>query len=256
MEIVPEVAYVQFVDGDCEVMPGWLEAAAAELAREPQLAIVYGRRRERHPRRSVYNRLCDLEWDTPVGPAKACGGDAMIRAAALAQVGGYDPTMIAGEEPELCVRLRQRGWRIVQLAAEMSVHDAAMTRFSQWWQRAYRAGHAYAEGAFRHGAPPERHWVRESRSIWLWGFGFPVGAVALAWHTHGWSLVALGGYGLLATRIALDCRRRGRGFGDTFLYTGFTLLGKFPQLFGQISYHARRVTGRTPQLIEYKGPAG
>jgi len=135
IESHPRVEYVQFVDGDCEVMLGWLMAAQHELAVSSKTAVVCGRRRERYPERSVYNRLCDMEWDTLVGEADACGGDALIRTAAFRQVGGYDDKLIAGEEPELCSRLRAAGWRVVRLPAEMTLHDAAMTRFGQWWRR-------------------------------------------------------------------------------------------------------------------------
>ena len=100
--------------------------------------------------------------------ARAFGGDVMIRAAALENVGGYRDDLIAGEEPELCIRLRAAGWRIWRLPYEMTSHDAAMTRFSQWWRRAMRAGYAFAQGAHLHGASPERHWVWESRRAWLW----------------------------------------------------------------------------------------
>ena len=50
-------------------------------------------------------------------------------------VGGFNPAVIAGEEPELCVRLRQAGWKIHRLDAEMTLHDAAMTSWRQWWKR-------------------------------------------------------------------------------------------------------------------------
>src|SRR4051812_21398157 len=101
-----ELRYVQFVDGDCEVVGGWFEKARAFLEDHPEVAVVCGRRRERHPEHSVYNMLCDIEWDTPVGEAKACGGDALMRCDAFRQVNGYRPDLIAGEEPDLCVRLR------------------------------------------------------------------------------------------------------------------------------------------------------
>ena len=64
---------------------------------------------ERFPDMSVYNRLIDEEWNVTPGDVKYCGGDVMLRSAALQQAGGYRATLIAGEEPELCVRLRQRG---------------------------------------------------------------------------------------------------------------------------------------------------
>ena len=121
-------AYVQFVDGDCELQPGWLETASAFLDNHPDVAAVCGRRRERHPGQSLYNRLIDCEWDTPVGETRACGGDVLMRRDAFRAVGGFDPALIAGEEPELCVRLRAAGWRIWRLDAEMTLHDAAITR--------------------------------------------------------------------------------------------------------------------------------
>ena len=91
--------YLQFVDGDCTLVPGWLETAAHFLDATPQAAVVCGRRRERFPEASVYNRLCDREWDTPLGKTRACGGDALMRRAAFAAAGGFRGDLIAGEEP-------------------------------------------------------------------------------------------------------------------------------------------------------------
>lgn len=254
LALQPQTDFVQFVDGDCVVQEGWIEHAAAALIAHPDVAVVCGRRREMHPESSCYNRLCDLEWDTPVGEARACGGDAMMRASALAAVGGYDPTIIAGEEPELCVRLRLNGWRILRLGVEMTLHDAAMTRFSQWWRRTLRAGHAYAEGAARHGRPPERHCVRDVRSILVWGGALPLLAVAAAWPTRGASLaVLLLIYVLQGARIAWRERRRGRSGPDARLYAIFTVLGKFAQLLGVMTYWRNRLLGRRTRIIEYKG---
>src|SRR5207248_7579001 len=134
----------------------WLERAEQELKVRPEVAVVCGRRRERFPEGSVYNRLCDMEWDTPVGEAESCGGDAMMRVKAVRATGGYRAALIAGEEPELCLRLREAGWKVLRLDAEMTLHDAAMTRFGQWWKRAVRAGHAFAEVSWLHRTSPQR----------------------------------------------------------------------------------------------------
>lgn len=255
LEILPDIEFVQFVDGDCEIDANWLATGIAVLQAEPRLAVVCGRRRERFPERSIYNRLCDLEWDTPVGDAAACGGDALFRAAAFAAVDGFDASLIAGEEPELCVRLRERGWKIRRLDAEMTLHDAAMTRWRQWWKRAVRAGHAYAEGAALHGDPPERHWVREVRSNWVWGFVVPSIAIGFAWPTHGWSLLLLVGFVVLAWRVLRGARRRCWCVTDALAYAVFTVLGKFPMALGQLQFCCNRVAGRRSRLIEYKGAA-
>ena len=251
-ELAPDLEFVQFVDGDCQFADGWLELAAATLRDRPEVAVVCGRRREIQPEASVYNRLCDLEWDTPVGEARACGGDAMMRGAVFESAGKFDPALIAGEEPELCVRIRGLGFKILRLDAEMTRHDAAMTRFGQWWKRNVRAGHAFAEGAHLHGAPPERHWVREVRSNWFWGLVVPFLAVAPAWPTYGLSLGLLLGYPVLAYRIYNHRRRLGTPAADARRYAGFCALGKFPQCLGQWKFVAGRLLGRKERLIEYK----
>jgi len=248
----PQVDLVQFVDGDCEVVSDWLPCAQAELVQNPELAVVCGRRRERFPDASIYNQLCDIEWDTPVGDAKACGGDALMRVEAVRQVQGFNPNLIAGEEPELCVRLRQQGWKIRRINAEMTLHDAQMMHFSQWWKRTQRAGHAFAEGAWLHGHPPERHWVKESQSIWLWGAIIPLVAIFMAPFTFGLSLLLLLGYPILGHKIYRYGRDRGLSSRSARLYALFCVLGKFPNLVGQIQFHRNRLLGQRSRLIEYK----
>jgi GT2 family glycosyltransferase len=252
LEADAQIKFVQFVDGDCEVVSGWLESAQRTLDAQPNVAVVCGRRRERFPDKSIYNRLCDMEWDTPVGETNTCGGDAMMRVAAFQQVGGFNPALIAGEEPELCVRLRQKGWKILRLDAEMTLHDAQMKSLSQWWKRAIRAGHAYAEGAWLHGSEPERHWVTQSRSIWFWGLLLPLLALVVAWPTHGFSLLLLVGYPVLGGRIFVNLRRQNICPQHATLYACFCVLGKFAQVGGAIQFLQRRLLGTKSVLIEYK----
>ncbi len=248
-KVAPGLAYVQFVDGDCEVVPGWLEKAVLFLNERTDVAVVCGRRRERFPDRSLYNMLCDMEWDTPVGDAKYCGGDAMMRVAVLEGVGGYREDMIAGEEPELCVRLRSAGWKIWRLSEEMTLHDAAMTHFWQWWKRNKRSGYAYAQGAHLHGGPPERHGVKQSWSTWIWGMGIPALTIVLVIWSGGWGLVILLIYSLQIVRLAL---RGTRSAHENWWRALFLVLGKFPEVIGQVNFFYNRLFGKTPHLIEYK----
>ena len=94
--LASDLEYVMFVDGDCEVVDGFIDEAARTLDARQDVAVVCGRRRERHPERSIYNLVCDIEWDTPVGEAEACGGDALMRLQAVRAVDGYDPELIHG----------------------------------------------------------------------------------------------------------------------------------------------------------------
>ncbi len=251
-EVLPSARYVQFVDGDCEVVAGWLDVARARLEDDAALAVVCGRRRERYPDASVWNRIIDVEWDTPVGEASACGGDAMMRVDAFVGVGGFDATLIAGEEPELCVRLRRAGHRIERLDHEMTLHDAAMTKPSQWWKRAVRAGHAFAEGADMHGAGPEQHWVRETRRIWLWGALVPALALGGAVPTGGASLSLLAGYPISAARAYRAIRSRGKSRPDAAAYAAAVTVGRFAELEGAVRYHLAKRRGEKNRIIEYK----
>ena len=234
---------VQFVDGDCEVRPDWIATATAFLADTPRVAAVCGRRRERFPEATLYNRLTDIEWDTPVGEAKSCGGDALMRVSALTEVGGYNPALIAGEEPELCVRLRQKGWKIWRLDAEMTLHDANLTRFGQWWKRTRRAGHAFAQGAHLHGAPPERHNVAQTRRALIWGAGVPIAAL-LAGLVTPWGF-------LIALALPLQALRLGLS-GTGWTRAAFLTLGKIPEALGVLEFHINRLRHRQSGLIEYK----
>jgi GT2 family glycosyltransferase len=246
-----QIEFVQFVDGDCEVVEGWLDTALAQLEAQSNVAVVCGRRRERFPEQSFYNRLCDMEWDTPIGEATACGGDSMMRVEAFQQVGGFNPALIAGEEPELCVRLRQKEWKILRIDAEMTLHDAQMLHFSQWWKRALRAGHAYAEGAWMHGRGTG-HWRRASWSIWFWGFYLPLLALGLAWPSHGLTLLLLVGYPVLASRIFFKQRRQNICTQHAALYALSCVVGKFAQIGGTLGFLRTRLLGTKSTLIEYK----
>lgn len=250
----PEIPFVQFLDGDCELRSGWLHAGAMALARDPGLAVVCGRLRERFPEASIYNRLCDLEWDTPVGPAEASGGIAMMRIAAFAEVEGFRPELIAGEEPDLCLRLRQRGYRVLRLDAEMALHDAAMLRFGQWWRRARRCGHGYAEGAALHRREPGRFWQRESRRVAFWGLALPSLAIGLSIPTFGLSLALLAGYPALGWRTYRGSRKQGRSPADAWLYARFCVLGKLPEGLGLAEYWLRRLARSPSAIIEHKVP--
>ena len=249
LRLFPETEYVQFVDGDCEVLNGWLEVATIFLQNNPQIAVVSGVLNERFPAKTIYNTLCDLEWKMPIGEVKASGGNALIRVRAFKQVDGYLPTLIAGEEPEMCVRLRNKSWKIWHLADQMMLHDAEMTQFKQWWRRTMRAGYAYAEGASLHGAAPEYHWVAESKRAWLWGFFIPFTILMLALMKPVWAIWLLLIYPLQWFRLSLKSQQP---FKIASLQAFFLTIGKFAELSGQIKFLWHRYHHKQSQIIEYK----
>ena len=252
--------WIQFIDGDCEIVDGYLDAAVGELEQRTDAAAVAGRLRERFPEASVYNRLCDIEWDTPPGEVPGIGGISMFRRSALREVNGFNPTLIAGEEPELCVRLRLRDWKIYRVDVEMALHDAAMTRFGQWWKRMVRGGYAAMEGAVMHGRGPFRHKVSNVRSTLLWALAMPLvmigSIVGMAMGSMPWGLLAIavvGFYGLWFIRMFRRFVRSGIEPRFAVVSTGYAMLSKFAYLQGFSRYWRNRCLGRVPTLIEYKG---
>lgn len=250
--LLPHVEFVQFLDGDCTLEPGWLEAATLELRRRPELVAVRGNLRERHPQASLYNRLCQLEWLHPAGPLQATGGIFVVRAAAFEHVGGFRAEVIAAEDDELSIRLRQAGGLLWQLDLPMATHDADLHHLSQWLQRSRRSGHAFAQVAALHGGPPERYFVRERRRIYVWAVCVPLLALVPACFTHGWSLLLLLAYVPQFLRILQHGLRRNWSANDAALYALFTLLGRFPSLIGLLDYQRRRLFQQSYTLIEHK----
>lgn len=260
MEMAGDLEFVQFIDGDCEVMDGWFEKAIVKLSQHDNAAVVCGRRRERYPDASIFNKFCDIEWNTPIGEADACGGDALMRTAQVKAMGGYNPTLIAGEEPELCVRLRLAGYKILRIDAEMTLHDANMHHIGQWWKRAVRAGHAFAEGNALHGHTSLRHYARPVRSIFIWGLLLPVvifiSLIAALWNPMALYIALFGavGYIKIIRKSYLEGRNRGASARDALLYGLSIAAAKSPQLIGAFKYYSNRWRGKKTALIEYKMP--
>ena len=245
--IFPDIKYVQFVDGDCEVLSGWVDQAQIFLGNNQQVAVVNGVLNERFPNQSVYNSLCDAEWKLSKGEIKYCGGNAMMRVDVFKTMGGFLPNLIAGEEPELCVRLRKSGWKIWHLEKQMMLHDANITSFFQWWKRTTRAGYAYAEGSNMHGANPERHWVEESRRAWIWGFIIPVMIVVVCFFSWKLSILMTLIYPLQIARLAMK-NKSPKNWQQAF----FLVLGKFAEMTGQFKFLKQKYTNQEISLIEYK----
>jgi GT2 family glycosyltransferase len=247
-QINPAIQFVQFIDGDCELVDGWLTAAIDFMKHHGDVALVCGRRRERYVSGSIYNKLCDFEWDTPVGQTSACGGDALVRAEAFESVGGYRAQLIAGEEPELCLRLSERGWKIWRIATEMTLHDAAMTRFSQWWVRTVRYGYGITQLLWLHGRTSSPLWKRQFARSCLWG-GLLPGAVLLASLMHPTALLIFAIYPLQVCRIAVTKKSMSTA---SWIYASYMVLAKFAEFQGVIKFYWIGLRRQPREIIEYK----
>lgn len=254
-ELMPGIQYLLFVDGDCGVAAGWIPAALDFLEHHPETVAVCGRRRERSPKNSIYNALCDVEWNTPVGPAKACGGDALMRAKAFFEVGGFNEALIAGEEPELCLRLRQAGGQLHRLDAEMTLHDANILRFNQWWKRNVRGGYGAADVVRRlQGKVPDEDipFLSLVRGAPVWSLYWAAATLLITLIHPLLIFVGLAVWCAQALRIARGVRQRADSRKTALAYGVFTLIGKWAQLWGILRYRRDVRQQKLITLIEYK----
>ncbi|HLW71271.1 MAG TPA: glycosyltransferase family 2 protein [Candidatus Binataceae bacterium] len=250
---------VLFLDGDTVLAPDFVEAALPQFA-DPEVAVVFGNRREMAAHQSIYNRVLDLDWIVPPGLVEYCGGDALMRREVLSGLNGYDEGLIAGEEPELCWRIRARGYRIVHLDRPMVGHDLAITRFGQYWRRAVRTGYAYAEVSARFRGTASPLWERPARRNLIHApamMGLTIGMVLLALVTGSIAPILAGAViiMLLVLRTAAHVRGRVPELATRLLYGIHSHLGQVPIFVGQLKYRLDRWLGRGSELIEYKTAA-
>jgi len=246
----PYLSAIQFIDGDCQMQSDWINNSRNFLFENSRYAVVCGRLRERYPENSIYNQLCDIEWDTPLGDVKACGGIALIRLAAYKQVNGYRDDLIAGEEPEMCFRLRQEGWGIYRFDAEMALHDAAMTHFSQWWNRSKRGGYACAASFYLHGQSTEKFKRKELFSIVFWSGIIPLIIFLLSFVNYyfiGFIFIYIFQVLRVFVKTKMEKDRKIK-----LIYSLSVIYSKFPQLVGIIKFVSNKLHGKHECLIEYK----
>lgn len=252
----PDIPYIQFLDGDCDLVEGWLDSGVAALQQNSDTAIVCGHVRELFPESTVYNKLADLQWRVAPGPILSSGGRFLIRTPVFAAAGGFRADVIAAEDDEFCIRVRALDWTIRQVDAEMARHDMAMRHFREYWRRSRRTGHAYAHVAALHAGNGERYFQRDIRRILKWAFWAPVIALCLAPFTLGLSLVALAGLYLLQfLHIYRSGRRQGWPTRDALISAYFNVIFKFPALLGVVEYHWRHRRGENFRIIEYRRSA-
>jgi len=247
--------YVLFLDGDTELHPDFVSRALATLA-EPALCAAWGHRRESRPQQSLYTRVLDLDWVYPTGRTLYFGGDVLVRRAALAQVDGFDPSLKAGEEPELCARLRAAGWQIEHIDVPMTLHDLAVTSFRAYWLRAYRSGIAYAEVAERMRLRGDVLWQHEARRDFRHGLLFcasPLLLLVALWWQPALALTLVALAFLYLVRTALRCAWKAPGqWSLCAQYAVHAHFQKIPALLGQFKWRQAVRQQSEIALVDYK----
>ena len=239
--------FVQFLDGDCILQPCWPEQALAHMTQHPRAGLVFGRQFEAAPEASVYNWLIDWEWDKPLGAEAYCAGCLMVRTEAFVNIGGYNETLIAGEDDDMCHRMQRAGWQTWRIQADMTEHDARLLSLRPWWRRMLRAGHSYAELGVLH---PGVARTQQARAM-FWAVVLPIVTIFAATIWPPLAGVAV----LYAVSIGRQARRfsaRGLTSGRALQAAFLLMLGKFAELAGMSSYWLARLRGTRRKLIEYK----
>jgi GT2 family glycosyltransferase len=251
--------FILFLDADCVLEAGFPEASMDAIRADARIAAVDGALREIRPRQSVYVEAMEPDWHREEGPLDACGGNCLVRSAALEEVGGFDESLIAGEEPEMFARMRARGWTLRHIPAAMARHDLAITRFSQYWTRAFRTGYAYEAVARATRATAAPTWTDMRSRVAARVAGLSLGTIAAA----AAGVLAFGPAGLAAAplflslaviRSAARARDRVRGPREAILYACHSLFQQFPIFLGQLAFSKESSRGRRG-IIEYKTEA-
>lgn len=255
LERHPDLEFVQTVDGDCLIDDGWLETGMAALETNPAAGVVFGSLREVNPDASLYNYLCDRSWNAPAGEAESCGGIAMHRVAAFGPAGGFDETLIAGEESDLCLRLKKAGWSVLSVDTAMGLHDAAIFEFSQWRRRMRRTGYAYAEHLARNGKASLPSWKKQVLRFSFWGLCLPLFLLITAFALFAagqsllWLLLPLSLYPIQFFRIWMRERGKSRYAAQIALLAVYE---KFAELGGALQFLIKSIAGNGSKIIEYK----
>lgn len=252
MQMHHELSYVQFMDGDCELLSGWVEVAIIELEKNEEIGIVSGRRSERFPEVSIYNELIDIEWNTPIGETLAVLGDMCVEVKVFQKINGFDETIIAAEDDDFCLRARKAGYKTYRLDAAMSMHDANILHIFQWYKRAKRGGHGYANIYHLHGQSPLNYFQRQVKSVLFWGFLIPL-AFLFSLFFAPWVAVSIFFiYIIFIIKTVIGRWRKSTPLKIAIYYGFFIFTGKIPEFLGIVQYFKNHLLSRKHKLIEYK----
>ena len=235
--------FVQFMDADTLLDHDWFKTALGYF--NEKIVAVCGKRSERWPEKNNYHIIASVEWHYEQGPCRYFGGDFLARREPLVAAGGFDDLLIAGEEPDFSARLRRGGWVIWRIAAAMTLHDLNMTAFAQYWKRAYRSGHAYAEVGLRHLNTPEKLWARELARVSLTAllpFLFIIGGALICQPLAG-VLLALAVALKPLLRIPRIIKQYRISFKIALLYALHAAFVVYPQFLGILRYLRTRCGG-------------
>jgi glycosyltransferase involved in cell wall biosynthesis len=207
--------YVYFLDGDMELMPGFIPLALQTLEADPALAGVGGLVRDTQ----VVNGFDRIRVNNKAlgrhGPCAWLEGGGLYRRAAIVAAGGYaaDRNLKGYEEAELGMRLAAAGWSMCRLPTLAVSHTGHAMGSWQLMLRHWRSGRAMSAGVLLRLAFGKPWFTQACRLLW-----HPL-VVALFWlllpivllmAPSAWRLALLAGWvaALGCALLALALRKR------------------------------------------------
>ena len=129
--------YVLFLDGDHELFDGWLERARAIMEAHAEVGVVGGFRIDLPKGAPTGGRdIAPVGVDGQFKDTVHAGPGAIYRRSVLDRVGTFLPFLISDEEPELCLRIRSAGFRVVRTDYPVVFHrDDLRNTFSSMFAR-------------------------------------------------------------------------------------------------------------------------
>lgn len=141
--------YVYVMDGDMQLLPGFLEQALAFLAQHPEVAGVGGRVLELNDESLEYRERAERsrtrEAHRHPGPVDRLDGGGLYRRRAVEEAGWLsDRNLHSYEEFDLAARLRARGWKLWRLPADAVSHEGhhspPYALLARRWRSRYACG--------------------------------------------------------------------------------------------------------------------
>lgn len=241
--------WILFVDGDSEITADIVLEGIKFLQANPRTAVICGETRERYPDKSFYQGMSDIDNAQCTKGLEYCGGNAVIRAAALKEVNGYDEKILAGEEPEMCQRMYLKGWKTKRIPAVMAWHDLEMDSFRQYWLRNVRTGMAYAAVAARSKDLGSDLWTKTALKNLIKVAIFLTGTIIIfISRSPIWLIIWVLFIIALVFRTAIRTMSNGVSWKTSILYGIHSHFIHLPMAYGQIKYYFQSMQ----EPIEYR----
>jgi GT2 family glycosyltransferase len=125
-----------FLDADISLTPEWIHALPGLLARfQKKGPFVSGSRVHAHGRRTMIDRAWFPSHETEGGERYVNSGHMIVPKSLFATIGGFDETLVSGEDSEFCERARGLGFEILPMKELVVLHRGTPKTIQEFFRR-------------------------------------------------------------------------------------------------------------------------